>query len=369
MKVDVMILNLGKQFGGVEKYITQIIENIDSETINLHVCVRKNQLFSKVLNKYYSKSINILELDLNKGNIIKSIFLLCRYLKNNKISVIHNNGITASLFGTISGKIIKVDKVITTIHGFSDDDRMERQKLVKIIFNWLEKILFYFNDNYIAVSFAIKEHLVNKGLNSNKIDVIHHGINLNNHLLEEHDNKSLTGKINICSIGRLEKIKGYEYLIKALKEYLKTEEDNIICNIVGDGSERKNLEKLCEELQIKKNVRFLGYLDNVEQVLKKSDIYVQPSLNEAFGISLLEAMKFGKPVIASEVGGIPEIIKNNKNGLLFKNKDYCELASKIKELVKNDKLRNEIGKEARKSVESNFQIKKSIQRIEEYYLT
>ena len=148
----------------------------------------------------------------------------------------------------------------------------------------------------------------------------------------------------IISVGRLHYIKGLKYLIMAVGD-LKIEEPKIKAIIIGkDQGERANLELLAKKLNVRENILFIGELPNKEVMdyLKASDIFVLPSLSEGFPNTILEAMLNGLPIIASNVGGISEILADTKNGYLINPKDHMAIAARIKMLLKDDPLRSHI---------------------------
>jgi glycosyltransferase involved in cell wall biosynthesis len=140
------------------------------------------------------------------------------------------------------------------------------------------------------------------------------------------------GTYRITYIGRLVKVKGVDLLIQAVAEIAK--EKSVVLDVVGDGEERTNLEKMAEKLGIAENVHFHGQQADVGSFLKKSDIFVYPSVwQEVFGISIVEAMAHGLPCIANNVGGIPEIIEDGKNGFLTKKPTSEGLAEAIRRVT------------------------------------
>ncbi|MBC6004076.1 MAG: glycosyltransferase family 4 protein [Paeniclostridium sordellii] len=359
MKKNIMIINFGTHFGGTEKYIHDIIKNLDLEKYNLHICCRSNTDFHKSINKIDSKELSIVALNISKTNFFNSISFLKKYINKNNIDIIHSNGIFAELISSMAGKKIKK---ISTVHGFSDKDRMDRSFVERKLFRILEKILFNSSELYIAVSKSIEVYLINLGLQKEKIRVINHGIEI----IKENNIETVNNKIVIGSVGRIEKVKGYKYLVKAVANIINSGY-LVECIIVGDGEEKEEILKLSRELKIENYINLVGFKSNIYDYIKKMDIYVQPSLNESFGISILEAMNVYRPIIASNVGGIPEIINNNIDGLLFEAGDYDELSDKIAYLINNKERRLELGINGHKKLIDQFDIKKSIKKLEELY--
>jgi glycosyltransferase involved in cell wall biosynthesis len=166
----------------------------------------------------------------------------------------------------------------------------------------------------------------------------------------------------VLFVGRLERRKGIGVLLEAIPYVLK-EFPLTVFNIVG----REAGEKI--PIQSSKNIVFLGHLetDRLSEYYRRCDIFTVPSLYESCGLVYLEAMAYGKPVIGSEAGGIPEIIQNNYNGLLVPVGDARSLAEAIIRLLLDNDLRKRLGDNARLCVENNFTSDKMVRRSIELY--
>ena len=152
----------------------------------------------------------------------------------------------------------------------------------------------------------------------------------------------------ILFVGGLGKVKGIDVLLNAVP-IIRKEIPNLHVYIAGSGYEDNNLKKLVEELNIENNVNFLGFISGDEKYAyyKSADIYVQPSRYETFGVVLLEAMACGKPIVASNVGGIPFVVDDGKTGLLFESENVEELAEKVILLLRDKDLRAKMGEAGR----------------------
>ena len=205
---------------------------------------------------------------------------------------------------------------------------------------YLEKRLLKKAERVIVPSPHMKEYF---GALKNKIDVIPNGVDF-----EEIQN---SGRVKediirpaILFMGRLEKIKGVDILIRSIPFVVCLIPD-IHLYIAGSGEEESELKYLVKKLDIEENVTFLGFISGDEKwsYYKAIDLCVVPSLDEACGLSLLEAMACGKPVIASKVGGIPYVVEDGKTGILFKSGDVEDLAEKVIILLQNKELREMMG--------------------------
>jgi glycosyltransferase involved in cell wall biosynthesis len=187
-----------------------------------------------------------------------------------------------------------------------------------------------------------------RSMTSSKIYVIPNGIDFDEiQKIRTEDRLKHPAILVMSTLGR---VKGIDVLLNAIP-IIRKEIPNLHVYIAGkSGSEEGNLKKLVKALNIEESVSFLGFISGNEKYIyyKSADIYVQPSRYETFGVVLLEAMACGKPVVASNVGGIPFVVENGKTGLLFESENVDELAEKIMFLLKDDELRTKMGEAGRK---------------------
>ena len=163
----------------------------------------------------------------------------------------------------------------------------------------------------------------------------------------------------IIHVSNFRPVKRVQDLIYAMSIVVKEEPDSKLL-LVGDGPERHNVERLIERLTLHKNIKLTGFRSDVANLLQCSDIGVLCSETESAPLTLLEAMSTGLPVVATSVGGVPEIIKDGVNGFLVPPKNPEELASKILQLYEDQTLRNKIGAFARKTILKKYTSEKVV---------
>ena len=209
----------------------------------------------------------------------------------------------------------------------------------------LRFLLKYFLNNLSIISDSKYVLLKNIGplkpylnINIEKIPIIHPTVDLKKILkinIKKIDNSKIHKEpIQIGSIGRLNWAKGYDLLIEAL-HILKSEFSNFHVKIAGDGPYRKLIEEMIEKYSLKSNIKILGELhyNEIPDFLNSIDIYIQPSVSEGSPITIKEAMAAGLPILTSSAGGIPEVIKNNKTGLIFENRNVDHLKRKLVKII------------------------------------
>ncbi|KKQ40652.1 MAG: hypothetical protein US58_C0014G0014 [Candidatus Magasanikbacteria bacterium GW2011_GWA2_37_8] len=303
------------------------------------------------INKYFSNSAN-------PFLICKAIKEIKKYTVEFKPDIVHCHSSAAAFLGrlAIRGKI----KTVYTAHGWGFNLGMN--PLVRLSVLLAEKITARYTDVYICVSkfvknLGLKYHLAPE----NKFKLIYNGVDTEvNEPVDRNNNL-----INLIFVGRLAEPKRPELTIEAISLLPQTIKDNIKFTIVSGGLKEGFLKKLAEEKKV--NVEFKGDLskEQVIKELKQADIFVFISAWEGFPYTILEAMSCGLPVIASNVGGISEVV-NETNGVLVKN-EIGQIQAAILKLVNDSGLRLQLGTKGKELVKQNFSLEKMYQAVEEVY--
>lgn len=196
------------------------------------------------------------------------------------------------------------------------------------------------------------------------------GVDINKFYPNFNRNKDNNDEIIIGTVKTLEDIYGIDTLIKAFA-YLKNnnKDKNIKLRIAGRGSKEKELKKLSEDLGIEDCVEFLGFIsqDKVAEEFRSFDVAVFPSQYESFGVAAVEAQACGTPVVVSNVDGLMEATKPGTTSLVFEKNNYIDLAKKIEEILKDNDLKTNMGINARKYVEENYNVVDNFNYIDEIY--
>lgn len=345
-KIDICFFVGSFQIGGAENHVLQILQNIDKTRYRPYLCVFKSE--GGLREKFTNLDIPILILSFWRRNFILKYFNLLKYifyLMKNKIHIVHVHLIGCFYFGVMGAKIAKIDKIIITWHGLYDIERIKKPQYVKFGSKNATHI--------IAVSQKVKENNCNLyNIKPSKVTIIYNGI------LPARNIKLITfgsKKFSVGCVGNLRKEKGIKYLLYALSEFKKTIPD-IELIIVGDGPLKKELEILAKKLGVKNITRFLGRRSDVEELLMTFDVWVLPSIYEGFSIALLEAMRAGLPIIATNVGGNAEAIEHDVSGIIVQPKDPKMLAKAIQYMFEHKERRKELGRNAKIRYEKYFTI-------------
>jgi len=298
------------------------------------------------------------------------VFQLARIIKKKGIDIIHCQRHKPTVYGTLATYMTgKKPKVISHVRGLNRTRSLQRKLLNWALFRRISRI--------IAVSNAVRDDIVRTNPMSfpDKVVTIYNGIDV-----EPYTDCSLNkeqARIHLGlpdeevfvygTVGRLAETKGQEILLKAFaRVYEKYPKSRLI--LAGKGRLESELRSLAVELNIHERVLFLGYRTDVPVVLRACDVFVLPSIAEGLPGALLEAMATGVPVIASRVGGVPEIL-NSPAGTMVSPSSVDELANAMERLYNMDEVeRNDIGKALRERVRAEFTKEKMILAMTREYL-
>ena len=291
-------------------------------------------------------------------------YKLSKFIKKKKIDLVHVNTKLAT-YGAFAGKLRKT-KVLWHIHEDLSEGIGNR---------FLIKIINKMSDKIVVVSRKRAEPFISQGVT--KIEMIYNGVDLQE-FNSDINGEGVRKEFNIDAstpllgiIATIELGKGHHTLIRSLKEIIKII-PNLRVLIVGKALpfSKKYLKKikvLIQNLKLSHAVRFTGSREDIPDIIQALDLLILPSLNESFGRVLIEAMALRKPVVATEVGGIPEVVEKDVTGLLVPPEDPGALAKAIIFLLKNPLKASEMGKKGRERVEKYFTLHRHVKRIEEIY--
>jgi len=343
--------------GVYAKHITQELVNLGHEiTVFTPNIVENNEI------TFSNNNLKLIKIDVNKNIPFKALQFwlnLPKVLKekheSEKFDLVHINGFNSYWF---IRKLINIPHVLTVHHTTQDVLESNKKKILyrikdlsgenNYLFPIIEKKAVKCANKIIAVSEFTKRRIIEiHKINPDDIHVIYNGINkysgnskINPKKFKEKEN--LPDKKMILFVGRVnDPRKGLHALIKAFKGVL--EEIDAILVVLGSG-DKTEFVKLSEELKISPNIFFKGYVaeNSLNKFYQSCDVYICPSKLEGFGLTILEAISNGSPVIASNVGAIPEILEDGENGLLVDVDNSNQLHKAICYLLKNESLINRI---------------------------
>lgn len=354
--------------GGAEALRLTVLKYIDKEKYDIRLCclVRKGEIGEDIEKLGFNVDVlNASDKIYNLATILK----LYRYLYRNKIDILQTAFFNVNFLGRIAGILAGVPRIIIEEHSYYERYNPRFGFILRRLNKYLSKITYKIIAcaDIVAKSISSEEKIpIDKFcVIPNTVDPERMKLRKNRDILRrELDIKE--GEIIVGSIASFAPRKGHEFLIDALQEGIK-EFSRIKLLLVGRGSLKDKIAAMVQERGLSEHVLFLGLRQDVPDIISQLDIYVQPSLAEAFSISITEAMSMGVPCVVTDVGGNREIVGNDECGILVPPQDPAALKDAIIELSQNAALRERMGKLARERIANVFNPQRYINSLEELY--
>ncbi len=284
-----------------------------------------------------------------------------------KYDILHAQDLfTANILGRFNEFYNK--PLFYTPHGMFTSNRLrfniiKKGSVEEAYFTELENKAIQYASHIIVLSDSFREPLIKLGAKSKNITTVITGIDYPDNQREKLETSP--SNLVITCVARLGPRKGHNHLFEALAR-LKKYTSNVEVLIVGDGQMREKLEKQKKALGLSM-VKFLGSRDDVPSILNKTDIFVLPTINDSLPLSIIEAMHSGTAVISTNCGGIPELIKHNKTGIIVEPGDTEQLAHALKFLIKNKEVRNKMSTNGKIHAKNHLTVGSMIGKIQHLY--
>ncbi len=354
-RTKILYLITKSNWGGAQRYVFDIASHLDPEKFEVVVVTGGA---GRLIDELTQKGIRVrvtqnLQRDISLFKELLSLRELYTIIAEERPDILHINSSKAGILGACIGRICRVPRILFTAHGWAfNEERPLWQKLCITILHWVTVLLSH---TTIAVSHTIK-HQMSLPFVKHKMVVIHNGRTLSDVFSRETARAYITQCIPeiakyhndfwSVTIGELHPVKQHDVTIRAFAEIVQShpEARHIF---IGTGSEEAHLKELVQKLSLQKNVFFAGHIHEASQYLSAFDLFILASRSEAFAYVLIEASAAGLPIIASDVGGIPEIIEHTVNGMLFPSGNHTLLAKHTISLIENTNLRQTLGEHAK----------------------
>jgi glycosyltransferase involved in cell wall biosynthesis len=294
--------------------------------------------------------------DLRLSHAVSPIAMvrLTRSIRRHRPAILHTHLVHADFHGLAAGRLARIPVLVSTKHGFNPfrDGRL---------FAASDRTVGRLADVHIAISAGLARYLAQReGFDESSFEIVHYGIE------PGPEPPRPPGGSRLAIVGRLIPIKGHDVLLRALAA-VRQELPEVTLRIAGDGPLEASIRTKVRELGLDDAVSLLGRVAPVAPAFEESDIVVVPSFGEGFGMVALEAMERGRPVIASAVGGLPEIVEDGRTGLLVPPGDPERLAAAIRELAADAERRAAMGAAGRQRALERFSQERCTDRIESLY--
>ncbi len=368
-------------WGGAGRYVYDLATNLPKDHFEPFIICGEGEALPQKLGAKNIRVERLLSLTRDIGFIseIKSSWNLLKIVNKEKPEVLHLNSPKAAGFGAVAGRLTGVKKIIYTVHGFAfNEDRNALSKFLIWLFSWITILLSH---KTIVIAERERKQAIAMPFVKNKIVLIHNGIEKINfkeketaraELLELISNRhevsiqlrdKATATIVIGTLAELHKNKGLEYAIEALAKLSFP----FVFFALGEGEERKNLEQVIKKHSLEDRVFLVGFIKDANQYLKAFDIFTLTSVKEGLPYTILEAGQAGLPIIASRIGGIPDVIENGASGILVTKGRSGEITRAIEHLMENSILQKQFGEKLKEKVETEFSLEQMLEKTLELY--
>ena len=323
--------------GGAERHLVTLIKGLYDRGYRVAFCGPSDSWLADQLK---SHNIPCYHVPLNGYFDLYSLLLIALHVLRFKTDLLHGHMTRGALYAAWAARLTGRISV-STAH---------------LMDSYLR---FNLTDKIIAVSKAVKDQLVDRGISDSKIEVIYNGISLPQEDQNEREAVRVALDIKrhetaLCMVSFLELFKGHDLAFEALHRLNRRDVKLVVIGRTEGVNHYETLRALAERLGLQDQVLFLGHRDDVYRLLFGMDIFLMPSRREAFSMAAVEAAACNLPVITANVGGIPEVFSDGSTALFFENGDADQLYQSIRRLLDDAALRHQLGSKARLSVSSRF---------------
>ena len=353
-KIKTLHLRSSAGFYGAEQVIVTLLSQLKNSETECHLAIFNNYLNANtdLIDRAKKEGIQVIELP-SKGRMDLSTFIaLMRVIRSGEYDVLHTHDYKSAFYGLLPAKIAGV-KLLATLHGWLQNNRAE--KLYKIV----ELAILRMYDLITVVSSDQKQELLDRGFSPKKVRQLDNGVDIQKYrpagITDMRNRLNIRdGQIVIGTVARMTKEKGHKVLLDAF-QILTKKHRNLTLLLVGDGDLREKLEREVRQNGLQDQVIFTGTRDDVPDLYRIMDIYINSSLTEGMPMSILEAMASGLPVVASDVGEIGRLINESGAGTVVPPSNVEALVLAVDEFLQgNQGNLREQGERSREYIEKQF---------------
>jgi len=366
--IKVIFVITGSGVGGAEKMLYHTIKGLNPKRYTAKLCsLKKKGVFASRLEadglEVYSLNMSDEATLAGWFDSLRALVQLVIYFLRERPAVVHSFLFRANIIARIAGYLTGVPVIISSVRVMGGEKQYH---------HFIERLTAFMVDHYVAVSDQVKGHIIRRShISDQKISIIYNGVSVKN--TDAFDKTEFLSRAGLKSdarivmtAGRLHRQKGYDHLIHAMP-IVQAAFPGVKLLIPGEGEEENNLKKLADSLELTEQVIFMGLRSDVDRLLQCSEVFVLPSRWEGFPNVILEAMAAGKPVVATAVGGIPELVVQGVTGVLVPPQDTPALADAIKGLLSDEKRALAMGAAGRQRVQQCFSMDAMISKTEALY--
>lgn len=337
--------------GGAEKLLVEFARHTDRHRFVTQVVSLTTR--GVLADELEAMGCPVTVLDAGQGLRPSLLVRLARWFRQQRVDVVHTHDERPHIYGTVAAKLAGVRRVLHTRHG----QRLELSARQRRLINMLAR----FTTRFVCVSRDSARLAVEQGIATNKVGVIWNGVDTTRFV-----NGGARGEGPAVIVGRLVPEKNMETLLRAAA-LVRREDASFRLEIAGDGVCRASLGALTADLGLDDCVTFLGQTRDVAAVLARAQLFVLSSISEGVSLTLLEAMATGLAVVATNVGGNPEVVAAGETGLLVPPQAPEALAAALLRLRREAGERARFGQAGRERVEKHFDVRRMVEQYEQLY--
>lgn len=372
-------------WGGAQKYVYELATSLNRDVYKVQVILGGN---GPLIEKLESQNIKVIPIDsfgrdVHASKDFQAFKELWSVIRRERPDILHINSSKAGIMGAVVGRMLRVKKIIFTAHGWAfNEDRPLYQKVIIKILHWITILLCH---QTIAVSNNIKDAFKNWPGIAGKMTVIHNGIKGEVGYAKAGARQALVVAFPglkkfleykhlywVGTIAELHPVKNIDGALRAMSELMREDGNKpntpfYLYTVMGEGHERAHLENMITELNLSDHVFLLGHVTDAYQYIKAFDTFLLPSKSEALAYVLLEAGLQEMPVVATGVGGIPEIIDDMTSGILLQPKKPNEIAHAISFYAEHPEIARQHARMLNEKVKKDFTLERMVVQTEELY--
>jgi glycosyltransferase involved in cell wall biosynthesis len=370
MNSSILFISHVNKKSGAETVLLRVMKDFQSRGHNVHMIypgggTLENELKTLKVNKF---ELNIRPIHKSANPFYYLIFFLSAfilslriffYVRKHNIQIIYSNSLYVQFY-LLWSALVNIP-VIVHIHDLIKNNMINR---------WIVVLLLSSADRLICISGAVCRALEKLGVDKNLLTVVYNGVDADKYFQRYEacqDISKKEGKRVVAVVGQITSWKDQETFIRAVPEVI-TKTNNVIFYVVGsplfgEDDYMEKLYHLSKELNVNDYVVFKGYVQDTTALMKEIDVLVCSSLEEPFGLVIIEAMAAQKVVVGTNAGGIPEIVTNGRNGFLFEPKNHWELSRKIVKFLNDPNLYKEMSEQGYRTTLERFQLTAQLNSI------
>lgn len=345
-----------KGISGSEKNLLSLLPCLDPQKYEAHFLILEESSLpqEEYESLFKGTSVKVHRWLIHRHLDFRVFLKLIRFIRREKFDLVHTHLIHADIHGVLAARLAGVPIIMSTKHGWDIYPRIKKREL------WLLRFVSRYLDHVVTISDALdpickKYERIPEG----KMTTIYYS-------LPPAESFSPVSSDHFLFLGRLMVEKGCRELLKAFRQVLE-EFPNAKLKLAGDGPLRREMEGWVEQNGLGEAIKILGYQKDIDSLIDQSAVVVLPSYGEGFGLVLLEAMAHQRPVIATNVSAIPEVVQHGKTGLLVPPKNVHSLVEAMKTFLRDPDLEKKLGQAGYERLKKHFSPEQMVSKTEALY--